>query len=282
MKMLYILPLLLTLATPIFSQEGQLPKKIQNKLSSQSQNHVLRKKRIDKKKVRIGRGGRRGPIGIQGVVGPAPIGPVGPRGNTGTTTGDTGATGPTGDTGPTGPTGDTGPTGPTGATGTTQQSISFVNVWASAAFIEGTPGATVAANTPILFNSVTTNGIGYAAGVFTAGTTGTYLLNYGKSSLAQPPGTTAPRITNQTSIVDGSGNILVGSELDGSDLVVSNQQSSYNQMNSKTYLLHVTNPGATFSLVNTSGATYYLNAPTNGTGASGISAFLTAVLLNGP
>jgi hypothetical protein len=364
MRTLSLLAILITLTAPADSQTN-FPISDINIPHSLEQNQVQRKKRIDKKKVRIGRRGHRGPMGITGAIGPsipgtigtqgntgplgntgtggptgpigatgAEIGPTGPTGamgavgaigNTGATgldgadgntgqtgavgdtgtpgaigvTGATGVTGPTGISptgaigntgntgaiGPTGITGATGNTGPTGTPGGSQQFINFTDPWASLQLIPSVlSDLTLLNNQPIHFNTVATSasGITYSPGtgqlVFSV--TGTYLLVYGKCSVVSI-GSLSKGESNQLSLVDGSSNILVGSELDGSALTVFRTNFSINELNSKTFLLPVTSVGYAVSLNNTSGDLFFLNPPTNAgaTGSTGISAYLNAVRL---
>ena len=103
------------------------------------------------------------------------IGPTGPTG----ATGPSGDTGPTGLTGATGPTGDTGPTGPVAAA-VTSDSMSASN--STAAVIAVVLGGT---DIPLPDNqNLNTFTVDGTNTVFTAPTTGEYLIDYGIATTA--------------------------------------------------------------------------------------------------
>lgn len=218
--------------------------------------------------------GAAGATGAIGATGPTGISPTGVIGNTG----DTGAIGVTGNTGA------TGNVGPTGAPGGSQQFINFTDPWASLQFYPATALDTVILNNnPVRFNTNTTSpsGITYNTinNQLVFSVTGTYLLVYGKCSLDSLNLTSAE--TNQLSLVDGSSNILVGSELDGSAITVLRASFTINELNSKSFLLPVPSVGYAVSLNNTSGDLFFLSSPSNSgsAGPTGAAAYLNAVRL---
>jgi len=244
--------------------------------------------------------GPTGPIGAQGATGligatgndgvTGATGATGMTGNTGLSgnigatgatgfTGDTGATGLTGATGITGP---TGPDGPTGATGLSQQFSNLGSVYATCSLIPGATFTLVPSGNAIKFNVVSTpSTITYnsSSGQLTIGDTGAYLIHYGKSSTTSP--TFTPFFNNQTSLIDGSGNILIGSELDGSQLSFLGT-NNVPFMNTKNYILNVPNPPFILSLANTSGLPYFLTTDNTPASTTAITAFLNIVLLAPP
>jgi hypothetical protein len=232
-----------------------------------------------------GNTGQTGAIGGTGDTGAIGVtGDIGATGLTGvSSTGAIGNTGDTGNIGLTGNTGATGNIGPTGAPGSSQQFINFTDAWATLQLIPATLADFVLPNnTPIKFNTVATNNIAYLPGTgqLQFSVTGTYLLVYGKCS-TNVIGELSRASSNQLSLVDGSSNIVVGSELDGSAITVFRTNFSVNELNSKSFLLPVPSVGYAISLNNTCGTLFFLNPPTNtgSTGSTGISAYLNAVRL---
>ena len=151
-----------------------------------------------------GKKGRDGATGATGAAGPAgapgAAGPAGATGQTGATgaagptgaTGQTGATGTAGPTGATGQTGATGAAGPTGATGATGP----VGMGIAQSFVPGITGATqsLTGTSPGTFaivnldhGTTTSSDITFNAAthLFTVNTTGTYLISYGLTAVAE-------------------------------------------------------------------------------------------------